>query len=122
MNNIYKDYLLETECIDFTNPVIQMKVRELKQNFYEKVCKNHSLHFTGIVICRSTFRSYERGFISCNHVTTVSANSGTVYVYRGLSYGRPDSKGEYYIWKLYTVYSYGQKKPDFYEYIGTGKI
>lgn len=32
MNNIYKDYLLETECIDFTNPVIQMKVRELKQN------------------------------------------------------------------------------------------
>lgn len=55
-------------------------------------------------------------------VTTVSANSGTVYVYRGLSYGRPDSKGEYYIWKLYTVYSYGQKKPDFYEYIGTGKI
>ena len=30
--NIDKDYLLETECIDYNNPVIQEKVNELKLN------------------------------------------------------------------------------------------
>lgn len=32
MININKDYLLETECIDYNNSVIQEKVRELKLN------------------------------------------------------------------------------------------
>lgn len=32
MINIDKDYLLETECIDYNNPIIQEKVNELKLN------------------------------------------------------------------------------------------
>ena len=32
MINIDKDFLIETECIDYNNPIIQEKVNELKLN------------------------------------------------------------------------------------------
>ena len=53
---------------------------------------------------------------------SVSANSGDVYIFQRMEYGKPGSDGTYNIWKVYTVYSYGRKKPDLYKYVGTGKI
>ncbi|MDO5155553.1 MAG: transglutaminase family protein [Eubacteriales bacterium] len=37
MINIYKEYLLETECIDYNNPVIKEKVNELRLNSNSKM-------------------------------------------------------------------------------------